>query len=519
MNDNVLPSITGEICNHNCQTKCNRVDYDTPVQIRQIKKQIAEAAQDDYIDALKPTALLTDKKVGIIGAGPGGVAAASYLRRNGVPVTVLEKESVPMGVVGHVVPRFRIDQKLVDRDYRLVQKYGVEFQFNTAWDGDIAALKKEYDFVVLATGAYAPGVNPLDEGKERVVDALDFLMGHDHNPDSVKPTGRVGVIGGGNVAMDCARAAKRWGAEAVSIIYRRTKRYMPADAEELVLADAEGIEMLELLSPKTYDGKTLVCEVMCLGERGVDGRRRTEGTGETKTLEIDYLIAATGSKVEQGQFLDNSIMLDEKGVPRTSAGLETSIAGVYVVGDCRKGPDTIVGAMADGKVAAKDILKKLGLDHDFKTFQTEEMMSQAQIRGMINPSREIEVQGDRCFGCGDACRLCVEVCPNRANQVVKMADGREQIVHIDGMCNECGNCTLFCPYNGRPYKDKLTLFWSEAGMEDSTNQGFYMKPDGSFIFRLKDTPVFDAVIGDKRVPEPIWTVVKRVLSDYDNWVI
>ncbi len=519
VNDNVLPSITGEICNHHCQTKCNRVDYDTPVQIRSVKKLIAEKAQDAYIDALEPAKLMIDKKVGIVGAGPGGVAVASYLRRNGVSATVIEKESVPMGVVGHVVPRFRIDQKLVDRDYRLAQKYGVEFKFNTAWDGDIQTLKKEYDYVVLATGAYAPGANPLAEGKEHVVDALDFLMGHDANPDSMKTVKHVGVIGGGNVAMDCARAAKRWGTETVSIIYRRTQRYMPADAEELALANAEGITMLELLAPKSYDGKTLVCEVMRLGERGADGRRGVAGTGDTKELNIDYLIAATGSRIEKTQFTKNAIEMDEKGGPKTNAAMETSISNVYAVGDCRKGPDTIVGAMADGKAAAKDILKKLGLKNDFKTFACADAAEKEAVRGILNTSEKPEEQGRRCFGCDEACRLCVDVCPNRANQMVKLADGTEQIVHIDGMCNECGNCTLFCPHNGRPYKDKLTLYWSEADFTDSANQGFYIQPNGGFLFRMADTPVFETVLDDKRVPADVWAVVKRILSDYDYWVI
>ena len=278
--------------------------------------------------------------------------------------------------------------------------------------------------------------------------------------------------------------------------------------------------MLELLAPKTFDGKTLVCEVMALGKTGADGRRGVSGTGETKSLPIDYLIAATGSRVAKKPYEDNGIALDEKGKPKTTAALETSVSGVYVAGDCRQGPDTIVGAMADGKAIAKDILAKLGLENDFKTFETEEQEAKVANRGLINPSIEVKEQGRlRCFGCGDACRLCVEVCPNRANQMVKLSDGTEQIIHIDVMCNECGNCTLFCPYNGRPYKDKLTLYWSEEDMLDSKNQGFLLKPDGSFVFRLKETPVFETVLDDKRVPEAVWSVVKQVLSEYDYWVI
>ncbi len=514
VNDNVLPSITGEICNHNCQTKCNRVDYEGPLNIRAIKKETAEKAQDAYIASLSASALKTDRKVCVIGAGPAGMACAAYLRRNGVKAVVFEKESVPMGVVGHVVPDFRIDKHVIERDMRLAHAYGVELELDTPVEIDIETLKKTYEYIVIATGAHGAGFNPLKEGKENAVDALTFLKAYKRGKGSIKTGARVGVIGGGDVAMDCARAAKRTGAD-VSIIYRRTKAFMPAEPEELKLALEDGVQIKELLSPVKYDGKTLTVEVMQLGAFGADGRRTVSGTGEMKELPVDYLINATGSAVDQTPYEKNGIKLDKKQNPVLSGGFETNLENVYVAGDCRKGPETIVRAMADGKVIAKDILKKLNLPHDFIDFKAvTDLKIAADRKGILKEPVLSAEDGMRCLSCGQVCELCVDVCPNRANKAVKTANGNMQIVHIDGMCNECGSCAVFCPYDGGPYKDKLTLFWEREDFFNSTNQGFLMEKDGSFLIRTGED-IFPCVLGDARLSDDRWEIIKSVLADYD----
>ena len=514
VNDNVLPGITGEICNHNCQTKCNRVDYEGSVNIREVKKATAASAQDAYIAGLSETALKTDKKVCIIGAGPAGMACASYLRRNGVSAEVFEKESVPMGVVGHVVPDFRIDKGVIARDVKLAEAYGVKVKLDSTVEIDIEALKKTYDYIVIAVGAHGAGFNPLNEGAALAKDALVFLKAFKREHGNMKIGAHVGVIGGGDVAMDCARAAKRTGSQ-VSIIYRRTKAFMPAESEELKLAVEDGVMIKELLAPVKYNGKTLTVEIMKLGEFGEDGRRTVGGTGEMKEIPIDYLINATGSTVDQTPFKKNGIETDKKGRPVLSDGFETNIKNVYIAGDCRRGPETIVRAMADGKIVAKDILAKLNLPHDFITFKPAVDPNVAISRkGVLSEPVLGTADGARCLSCAQVCELCADVCPNRANKAVKTADGKMQIVHIDGMCNECGSCAVFCPYDGRPYKDKLTLFWEQEDFYNSTNQGFMMMEDGSLLMR-SGQDIFPCVLGDTRVPEEQWIIIKSLLADYD----
>ena len=300
--DNALPAVTGEICNHACQTKCTRIDYEEPLQIRQAKKLASQHAQQKYIDNLTPAPLRTDKKAAVIGAGPGGIAAGVYLRRNGVAVTVFERREKPMGVVQYIIPGFRIPQAAIDLDYQMAVKTGVAFQFGVS-DIDVAALKKEYDFVVIATGAWKEGTRPVPQDGDNMIDALDFLE-RSKNADCKLDLGKsVAVIGGGDVAMDCARAAMRaTGSPRVSIVYRRTREFMPSEPEEQRLALEDGVEFMELLAPVSYEAGILTVEVMKLGEKGADGRRSVQSTGETKQLPFDTVISAVGARRGHGVF-------------------------------------------------------------------------------------------------------------------------------------------------------------------------------------------------------------------------
>jgi putative selenate reductase len=518
--DNAAPSITGQICNHPCQGKCTRIDYESPLEIRNAKKLAVMHAQKNYIDNLKEIPLKTEKKAVIIGAGPAGIAAGLYLRRNGMDTTVLEKRNEPMGIVKYVIPEFRISKEAIDLDYQLAVKTGVNFEFGADEKYSISELKSKYDYVIIATGAWKEGSCPVKEGGEHLVDALEFLEESKLSNCNLNLGKTVAVIGGGDVAMDCSRAAKRnVGVEKVNIVYRRTQEFMPAEIEEQNLALQDGVEFYELMSPHSYDGKTLLVNVMELDERDKDGRRKVIATGETKRLQYDTVISAIGARVDNTHLADNGIELNDKGYARLDSNYQTDIEDVYVSGDGRSGAATIVEALADSKKIAMDILSKCGMEHDFIDYDAG--IGETQIRtrkAQLRDSSCDETDCARCLSCDDICEICCEVCPNRANINI-MVDNKPQIIHIDGMCNECGNCKVFCPHTGDPCKDKITLFWDMEGFTDSKNTGFVFKSESIVYIRNEDGNEFECSIDDKRIPNELRSVIEAVKNNYSYTIL
>lgn len=521
--DNPCPTITGVLCAQPCREHCTRLDYDESVHMRDIKKKAADEAQDAYIGKMAPSALKSDKKVAVIGAGPGGMAAAYYLRRNGITTDVYEKRSASHGIVRYAIPSFRISKEEIDRDFRLVEATGVNFHFNADPKFDLKELKKTHDYVVIATGAWDKGRSPVKEGADRVIDALDFLI--DVKENGERDLGKkIAVVGAGDVAMDAARLAKRMpGDPEVTIVYRRTEMYAPASQDEFDGAMEEGVLWRELLAPVSYDGKALVCEKQQLGAFDDSGRRASVGTGEFETLAFDTVIGATGARVDKSLFEILGMNVDSYGDPRLSSAMESSIDGVYVVGDCRKGPSTVVAAMGDAKKAALDILEKEALEHDFVHIEVPvDEPTIVERRGELVAGRLPSEEGLRCLICDQVCRICTEVCPNRANVAITVTGfvNSEQIVHIDGMCNECGNCATFCPHAGKPYKDKLTVFWSEADFADSENIGFLKLTDQAYRIRDERGRVFDALVHEleAKAGKEMTAVITAVTTEYP-WLL
>jgi putative selenate reductase len=512
--DNTAPSITGTICDHQCQNKCTRVDYEDPLEIRLAKHIAADHAQEAYIRELTAPPFRTDKTAAVIGAGPAGIAAAVFLRRNGVPVTVYEIRERPYGIVQYVIPGFRISDDAVYRDFQIAEKLGVEFKFNVPPEYSVAELRKKHAYLVIATGAWKEGASPVKQGQELVIDALKFLEDSKRSGCTLKLGARVAVIGGGDVAMDCARAAKRnAGVESVTIVYRRTREFMPAQYEELESALDDGVEMLELLAPESFAGGVLTCEKMRLGDYDASGRRGIVGTGEKQSLSFDTVIGAVGARVDTALMVKNGVALNNKGAAQVNEARESSLPGVYIAGDCKSGAATVVKAIADGKAAAADILRKLGLSADFTVAAQESPVSSANFpdlyrkKGVIVAAKQDAADGYRCLSCNALCEICVDVCPNRANVMVEfdhnaapLFTGTHQVVHMDRMCNECGNCATFCPHAGKPYQDKFTVFCSLEDFEDSENPGFFDAGTDEFKLRLKDARVIDCRRGDADIP-------------------
>ena len=522
--DNALPSVTGALCDHNCQSKCTRNDYEDPVQIRGAKWMAAESAQEDFIKAMRPVPLGTKERTVVIGAGPAGIAVSLFLRRNGMAVTVLEKREKPFGIVSHVIPEFRIPGAATGRDFRMAVAAGVDFRFGVSQDYDVAALKKAYSYVVLATGAWKKGICPVKEGGDRLMDALDFLekaKGAEDRPLNLGK--RVAVIGAGDVAMDCARAAKRIpGVEEAVIVYRRTKAFMPALPEEISLAEGDGVRIRELLAPVRYDGRTLTCEVQELTEeRDASGRRLMRGTGETEQLAFDTVIGAVGARVDTSLFAENGLALNSRNLPLVNEENQSSLKQVYLAGDCKAGASTIVNAIADAKAVAKSILARAGLAHDFVRVEVPVPDKEIEARkAVLKDARE----KGRCLSCDQICEICTEVCPNRANVSIKInrrafAKDR-QILHLDGMCNECGNCGSFCPHAGNPYQDKLTLFWTKADFEDSRNVGFLQISPEEYLVRREDgTQTLYRPGQGGEVSAEIAAMIQVVARDYPYYLV
>lgn len=298
--------------------------------------------------------------------------------------------------------------------------------------------------------------------------------------------GHVAVVGGGNTAMDAARVAKRGGAASVTLVYRRTRRFMPADAQELELAMQDGVDFLELAAPVKQKNGVLTCEKMRLGEPDASGRCSPVPTGETVELPCDLVISAVGEQVEEQVFTDNGITLSAKGRPAFC----TNVPGVYAAGDALRGPATVVEGIADAARFAEAVI---GAPHTYD-IPAEAHPTEAEAiarKGILHAPGKVCCEGERCLSCDTVCQNCVDVCPNRANVAVRLPDGRTEIVHVDKMCNECGNCTAFCPYASEPCKDKLTLFQTTEDMDDSKNFGFCFLPDGKVRARLTTETVGD----------------------------
>ena len=466
LNKNALPFITGTICAHGCQSHCTRNFYETPVQIRDTKLLCAQKGYEAVLAGLKVTGSC-DKRVAVVGGGPAGMAAAFYLARAGVGVTLFEKKSRLGGIVSHVIPDFRIDDAVIAKDAALLDKLGVEIRLNTPAP-KVADLKADYDGVVLAVGASERSRLVLN-GVE-TVNALDFLEQFNGKQGRVDLGRQVVVIGGGNTAMDTARAAKRCpGVERVSLVYRRTKRYMPADEHELYLAMEDGVEFRELLAPEEMRDGKLVCKVTTLGARDASGRAGVVETDERVEIPADTVIAAVGETCPASWYEENGIATDEKGRPRVNDALESCVKDVYVIGDGLFGPSLVVKAMANAMTAAEAITGAPVTENRSIPADKKEIY---QKKGILRESGGAPEAG-RCLSCSTVCENCADVCPNRANVSVRVPGmEKEQVIHVDYMCNECGNCRSFCPFESAPYLDKFTLFANEDDLADSKNDGF-----------------------------------------------
>ena len=519
LDKNPLPFMTGNICTHTCQSACTRNHYETDVQIRSNKLIAARSGYDTVLPGLKQEGAV-QKKVGVIGAGPAGISAAFFLARAGVEVHVYDKDAVAGGVVANVIPGFRIPAEEIQKDVNLAKQYGAQFHLGQEVN-DIDAFRKEnnFDAVVVAIGAHKEAPLVLEKGE--AYNALHFLADFKAQDGKLNLGKNVVVVGAGNTAMDVARAAKRnAGVENVYLVYRRTKRYMPADQEELEEAIEEGVNFQELLAPFTHENGKLLCHRMVLSDVDASGRRSVKESDEVVEVPCDTVIASIGEKVDGSFYEKNGIAVTDKGLPVLKKETnETSVAGVYAAGDGAFGASVIVKAIADAKLACEAILNKtIGTDRPSET--TDEKIY-AKKGNLVEPEKGLNPD-KRCLTCDHICENCCDVCPNRANFAIKVPGVEmHQIIHVDYMCNECGNCETFCPYDSAPYKEKFTLFHRAEEMEDSTNDGFaFVDNDGNAIVRIGGEKM-NYKVGDKNTKlfYRLAEIVDTVYNDYSYLLI
>ncbi len=377
---NTFPEICGRICPQDrlCEGNCviEQSGHGT-VTIGSVEKYITDTAwEKGWVTPAAPRQE-RDESVGIIGAGPGGLAAADMLRQQGIQVTVYDRYDRAGGLLTYGIPGFKLEKDVVMRRIDQLEQGGVKFRLdcNVGDDISFAEIRGAHDAVVIATGVYksrdlpAPGV-----GAKGIVRALDYLtasnrqnMGDsvpEYESGELNAKGRrVVVIGGGDTAMDCVRTAIRQGAESVRCLYRRDRANMPGSQREVANAEEEGVEFVWLSAPKGFTGDTVegvMVSRMRLGAPDATGRQMPELIeGADYVEEADLVIKALGFEPE-----DLPTLWDEKDLEVTRWGTvkadfrthQTALPGVYAVGDIVRGASLVVWAIRDGREAADAII-------------------------------------------------------------------------------------------------------------------------------------------------------------------
>jgi formate dehydrogenase beta subunit len=402
-NTTPLAGILGRICVHPCEDSCRRQNLDEAVSIRAVKRFIADFVREPgYVPAVAQEKKKS-KKVAIIGSGPAGLNAAYMLSKRGYNVTIFEALPVAGGMLHVGIPSYRLPRDILQAEIKVVQDLGVEIKLNTEIGKDVmfADLTKEFDAVLIASGLHAStsmGVEGEDAGYDGFMPGVYYLRKMNLG-QPVELGEKVAVIGGGNVAMDCARSALRLGAKEVNLIYRRSRAEMPANKSEIRDAEEEGVKFHLLTNPakliaKNGKVKALECLKMELGEPDASGRRRPIPVkGSEFVIEIDTVIPAIGQKGDFS-FLPKEMVEVKDVIKADPLVLTTLTKGIFACGDAVLGATTVVEAIASGNRAAEAIDRYLS-DGEVKPTEADYLKPIIDVLGVYDPEEAIGVVGKR----------------------------------------------------------------------------------------------------------------------------
>lgn len=486
-----LPAILGRVCTRPCEEACRRQLVEKELAICHLKRYAADyvsAGDGEYVPECEPD---TGRKVAIVGAGPSGLTAAYYLQQLGHQCTIYDMHEAPGGMVRYGIPSFRLPRDVIDREADIIGQMGAEFRYNTRLGRDISMdqLRADNDAVYLALGAQkASSMRVEGEEIEGVLPGIGFLgaVSRDENYAIGK---RVMVVGGGNTAIDAARTALRLGADEVTILYRRTRKEMPAWEEEIDAAEQEGVKLDLLAAPvkveKNAEGSlNVTCIQMELGEPDDSGRRRPvpqEGSEHVRVM--DNVIAAIGQGVDAT--MADGVKLERWGnIEAHPHTMRTNVPDVFAGGDCVTGADIAVTAVGAGRraaIAIDQFIRGEDVVGDEKPYNhsmgplnvispavtarfTEtgrvpmphlDPLPRARTFAEVEPGFSAEAviaEAKRCMECG--CRDAHE-CKLRdyaedfgsnagtyagAHRRYELDESHDKIVYESGKCVQCGNC-------------------------------------------------------------------------------
>jgi heterodisulfide reductase subunit A-like polyferredoxin len=463
--ENPFPAVCGRVCTHPCETKCRRGQLDEPISICHLKRFVADEVRAGGQDKPPSAMPSKNKKVAIVGSGPAGLSAAYYLALWGYQPTVFEALPVAGGMMAVGIPSYRLPKDVLNAEIDFIKSAGVEIRTNTPIGSSLslADLKAQgYEATFIAVGAHKNNKLGVDgEALQGVIPGVEFLRDAALGK-SLSIGQRVAVIGGGNVAIDAARTALRSGAKSVMILYRRSRQEMPANEEEILDAEEEGVEIRYLVAPTKIIGanrkvSAIECVKMKLTEPDESGRRKPVPLeGSEFKIDIDAVIPAIGQSTDLS-FLgsENTIELSKKSTIKVDElTLQTNVRGVFAGGDAVLGPAMVIEAIAEGKEAAISIDRYLsgknlhdGRERDFTEAEVsiedieklprkqtlklspEERKKDFREAALNFSAEEAKAEAERCLSCGicSECYQCMIACQAKAIN----HDMKEEVVDID----------------------------------------------------------------------------------------